>query len=143
MKYEIFTDGGARGNPGPGAIGAVIYQINGDNGSRTKLAGFGKTVGKVTNNQAEYLAVIAALEWLTKNNPSGQKPEAKFYLDSLLVSSQISGRFKVKETTLRELLVKVRNLEGKLLGSFTYGYIPREKNWEADLEVNRALDSAR
>src|SRR3989344_3558887 len=100
MKRIVHTDGGARGNPGPAAIGVVIEE-----GNKT-LAAFGKTIGEATNNIAEYTAVIEALMWLTQH-PADY---IQFFLDSTLVVNQLNGLFKVKEPHLRELLLQVRTL---------------------------------
>lgn len=149
MKLNIYTDGGARGNPGPAAIGAVIKNEKGE-----VINSFGKVIGETTNNIAEYTAVVAALQWLrddhivsigrlslTGMHRTGE-PRISFFLDSSLVVNQLNGLFKVKETKLRELLLKVRMLEQEMGGNVSYTYIPREKNWEADLLVNQALDNA-
>ncbi len=138
MKLTIHTDGGARGNPGPAAIGVVIDQ----NGKQ--VAAFGKTLGETTNNVAEYTAVVEALTWI-KNYPMNQLTNQliiQFFLDSTLVVNQLNGLFKVKDANLRELLTKVRSLEQEVEGVIHYSYIPREENHHADSLVNRALDEA-
>jgi|SRR3989344_142667 len=128
---NIFCDGGARGNPGPAAYGFVIKE----NGKTIKKEG--KTLGIATNNFAEYTAVIEALKWLL-DGYEGQ--DLNFFLDSQLVASQLSGIYKVKNAQIRELVLKVKNLETSF-GQIKYMYIPREQNKEADAMVNRALDS--
>jgi len=141
----IYTDGGARGNPGPAAIGVVIEK----NGKR--IHQFGKTIGDTTNNVAEYTAVIEALQFLNKTGDKKQGTKIHFFLDSLLVVNQLNGNYKIKNSKLRELSFKVRMLEQNLSASkqttekglgttITYSYIPREKNKLADLQVNQALD---
>ncbi|MBI3955735.1 ribonuclease HI family protein [Candidatus Gottesmanbacteria bacterium] len=133
MKYVIYTDGGARGNPGPAAIGVVIQNI----------AEFGRRIGEATNNVAEYTAVREALAYL-RNNPIiklSNNPIIQFYLDSTLVVQQLNGMFKVKDAKLRELLTQIRFLEQEIGGVVTYAYVPREQNRRADLLVNRALDA--
>lgn len=137
MKYIVHTDGGARGNPGPAAIGVVI-EADGKT-----VVSFGKRIGETTNNVAEYMAVIEALRF-AKNNPIIQlsnKPIIQFYLDSVLVVNQLNGMFKVKDARLRELLTRVRLLEQEIGEAVTYAYIPREQNRRADFLVNRALDA--
>lgn len=138
IKYFIHTDGGARGNPGPGAVGAVIKTENGQ-----LLFEISRKIGKTTNNIAEYTAVVATLEWLRDNQEGGNRQEAivQFYLDSKLVVNQLNGLYKVKENHLRELILKVRGLEQEVGGRIYYSLIPREKNFEADRLVNKALDS--
>ncbi len=135
----INTDGGARGNPGPSAIGVVIKTENGQ-----VLAELSRNIGQTTNNIAEYSAVISALEWLSENKKqitNNKEQMIKFYLDSTLVVNQLNGLFKVKDSHLRELLLQVRQLEQEVGGSISYAYIPREKNQRADYLVNKALDS--
>lgn len=137
-KLIIFTDGGARGNPGRAAIGIVIRTENGQ-----ILQEIYQRIGVTTNNVAEYSAVVAALEWL-RNNPITQlsnNPITQFYLDSVLVVNQLNGKFRVKNADLRELLLKVRMLEQEVGGQIYYTSIPREENTAADALVNRALDS--
>ena len=135
---NIFTDGGARGNPGASAIG--VYITNGEN---KKIAGFGKTIGVATNNTAEYKAVIEALDWLIENKKNFSKDtKINFFLDSKLVCSQIIGIFKVKNAILRNLLFEVRDREAQITFPIYYKHIPREKNTKADAFVNEALDTA-
>jgi len=135
---NIFTDGGARGNPGPSAIGVYV-----ENESRKKIAGFGKTIGIATNNVAEYKAVIEALDWTIENKKDFSR-DAKiyFFLDSKLVCSQIIGLFKVKNSDLRSLLFEVRDREAQIGLQIYYKHIPREQNAKADAFVNEALDNA-
>ncbi len=151
MTLNIYTDGGSRGNPGPGAIGVVIFD------EKNKLINkFGKTIGKVTNNIAEYTAVKEALLSIKENNvilgsdsdsriDSGQARMTKeitvhFFLDSLLVASQLAGIYKIKEPKLKELFGGIQLLIARLNINVSFSHIPREKNYLADLEVNKALD---
>lgn len=131
MHIVVHTDGGARGNPGPAAIGVVI-DIDGK-----KEAEFGRRIGEATNNVAEYTAVIEALQYIKTHKRKG---EVNFFLDSNLVVQQLNGKFKVKEATLRELVVKIRILESEVGGTIHYNLIPREQNTRADFLVNQALD---
>lgn len=133
--FNIFTDGGARGNPGPAAVGVVIK-----NDQNEIVHRFGKYIGKTTNNVAEYTGVIAALEWLISTKPSALS-SMHFYLDSLLVVNQLNGLYKVKDAKLRELLLIIRRLENEIGARVSYRHIPRERNREADALVNQALDS--
>lgn len=132
---NIFTDGGARGNPGPSAVGIVVLE------NENKIASFGKKIGNTTNNSAEYQAVIFALDWLLENKEKLSGHSILFFLDSQLVYSQITGLYKIKDSKLRELLFKVREKEGELGIPVSYNLIPREKNKEADKLVNLALDN--
>lgn len=127
----VFADGGARGNPGPAAVGVVVYEDG------KQIAAFGKRIGKATNNVAEYTAVAEALRYLRLKKPK----RVSFFLDSNLVVEQLNGRFKVKDPTLRELFVRIRILEGEVGGEIVYARVPREDNGRADSLVNQALDS--
>jgi ribonuclease HI len=140
MILTIYTDGGARKNPGPAAIGVAAYQQPTTNNQQ--LFTISKYIGVATNNEAEYQAVIEALQWLVDNISNiGEQPEKiRFFIDSVLVVNQINGKFKIKKAHLRELFVKVRNLENQIQAPITYTRIPREKNVEADALVNKALD---
>lgn len=132
----IHTDGGARGNPGPAAIGVYITENN------EVIAAFGKQLGVATNNVAEYMAVVEALQWLIDNYKDKTiGKQIIFYLDSQLVASQLMGIYKIKNPGLRELLMKVRIGEQELGLPTRYVNIPREQNKEADQLVNQALDN--
>lgn len=144
-KLFVFTDGGARGNPGPAAIGVVIKHKtqNMEHGTNEGeiIAQFGKRIGETTNNVAEYVAVIEALRWIINNLTIEQlnNRTISFFLDSKLVVNQLNGLFKVKDSYLRELLLKIRELETEVGGNVSYSLIPREKNWLADKLVNKSL----
>ncbi|MFC1647132.1 ribonuclease HI family protein [Patescibacteria group bacterium] len=137
----IHTDGGARGNPGPAGIGVLIEKVDNEHDilSTTKVVEFGEKIGETTNNVAEYSAVVKALEYLLENKIFNNNIEV--FIDSTLVVNQVNGLFKVKNTSLREFLTKIRILEGQLSSNIKYTYIPREENSKADLLVNKALDS--
>ena len=126
----IHTDGGARGNPGPAAIGVVI-ELDG-----TKHQ-FKECIGETTNNQAEYRAVILALEKAALLGAT----EIDVFLDSELVQQQLSGNYKVKNKDLAPLFVKVWNLSQQFKRA-KYTHIRREENKQADALVNQALDEA-
>lgn len=132
MSVTVFTDGGARGNPGPAGAGVVIVHDG------VLLAEVKKYLGeKRTNNWAEYEAVILALQKLRELGFEGETIE--FKLDSLLVVEQINGKWKVKEPTLKPQVARVRELL-KNFGSYSFTHIPREENAEADALVNEVLD---
>ena len=136
MKYQkikIYTDGGARGNPGPAGIGVVVYDVN-DNIIDTKS----EYIGEATNNQAEYRAVIAAMELISKY----EVDEIDFFLDSELVVKQLNREYKVKNKGLAPLFVKVYNniLKYKKV---TFTHVRREFNKEADKLANIAMDKAK
>ena len=144
MRLIIHTDGGARGNPGPAAVGVVIERQDESKvesqKSKVLVVEFGKRIGETTNNVAEYTAVIEALKEV-KSLKSKVKSEIQFFLDSNLVVQQLNGKFKVKDAKLRELLIAVRMLEQEVGGEVSYDYVPREENRSADFLVNQALDA--
>jgi len=133
--YIIHTDGGARGNPGPAAAGFVI---EGDLvGKKTG----GEYLGEVTNNEAEYQAVILALKKL-KHLIGGEKAEessVEIHVDSELLERQMNGGYKIKNETIKNLFVEIWNLKTDF-GEIIFKHIPREKNAEADRIVNQILD---
>jgi ribonuclease HI len=128
--FTIRTDGGARGNPGPAAIGVVIEDSKG-----AVVKSFGRYIGETTNNQAEYQALVAALEEV---KTLGAK-EVHCYLDSELVVKQLRQEYKVKDKGLASLFVKAWNLS-QSFNKVTYTSVPRERNSAADSLVNQALD---
>lgn len=133
---EIFTDGGARGNPGPAAVGYVVKDEKGK-----VLAEKGEYLGKATNNIAEYQAVVKALEWLKANQEIvSDRERINFFIDSQLVVNQLNGLFKVKNAGLRNSVVEVRQLEREVRSPIHYQHVSREKNKEADSLVNQVLD---
>lgn len=132
--FNIYTDGGARGNPGPAAIGVVVKD-----GRGKVVQEIGRTIGKTTNNVAEYQAIIAALEWIkTRSGADQPLTEVNFYSDSTLIVNQLKGGWKIKQSHLKSLASQVHRLEAGRLT--TYTAIPREQNAAADALVNRALD---
>lgn len=146
MKIKIFSDGGARGNPGPAGIGVVVRQVDQET-KRQKDFEISKFIGIATNNQAEYTAVMEALKWvitnlITANDTSRVSVEAEFFLDSELVVEQLNGRYKVKNEGLKPLFWQIRDLIMQLGGKVTFKHIPREQNKEADRLVNQAIDKA-
>lgn len=135
MKLKIFTDGGARGNPGPAAIGVVVKDERG-----RRVVSFGRSIGRATNNEAEYQAVLAAMDWVLTGFVNHPLSRIDFFLDSLLLVNQLQGRFKVKAANLKPLFFKVKEREKKIKAAVFYHSLPRQKNWEADSLVNQALD---
>lgn len=151
MKIIIHTDGGARGNPGPAAVGVVIEECQCVRVSecqekrRKKIIDISKTIGETTNNVAEYCAVLEGLRTINDQQPTvnkiGENLKILFFLDSMLVVNQLNGLFKIKDTKLRQLFLKIKILEQGIKGTIVYEHIPRKKNFEADALVNKALDS--
>jgi len=129
----VFTDGGAKGNPGPAAIGFMVK----DNFGKT-LVREGKSIGFATNNIAEYQAVIEALRWILTNIKE-QPLTINFYLDSTLVVNQLNGLFKIKNRNLKNLVIEIKNLEKKIKGKIFYHYIPREKNKQVHFLVHNFI----
>ena len=129
-KVTIYTDGAARGNPGPAAIGVVIKDETGN-----VIATVSRRLGTTTNNQAEYRAIVAALE---KALTLGAR-HVVVKSDSELVVKQINGLYKIKNAALRPLYVEAVRLIGSL-DSFSISYIPRSQNAAADALANQALD---
>jgi ribonuclease HI len=132
-SFIIFGDGGSRGNPGEAAYGFAVFDEN-----EVSIYNEGKRLGIATNNFAEYMAVVSALEWILKNHPAAER--IYFKLDSLLIASQMSGKFKIKHPSMRELYMKAKRLEQQLSAQITYSQIPRAQNKTADKLVNDALD---
>ena len=102
MKITIYTDGGSRNNPGPSAIGILIYDESGN-----EIMRHSDFLGTATNNIAEYCAVVAALEIAISLNAR----EINFYLDSALVVNQLNNVFKVKDEKMKLLYTKVKESE--------------------------------
>lgn len=133
-NLEIYTDGGARGNPGPAAYGVVIKTTNGEAIYET-----GKKIGTATNNEAEYQGLIAALKWLNKAQLRVKK--YTFYLDSRLVVKQMQNKFKVKAKNLKPLWNQAQQLANQLESEIEYKHIYREENTAPDQLLNQALDA--
>jgi ribonuclease HI len=131
MKLILFTDGGARGNPGPAGIGAVIM-----NQDKKVIKTIKKYIGEATNNQAEYEAIKAGLTEALKMHPH----EIECFLDSELVVQQLNGKYKVKDKELQQLCGQVQDMI--FMKFVTFRHIPREQNTLADKLVNEALDEA-
>jgi len=131
---EVQSDGGARGNPGPAAIGAVVLDVTTD--PPAVLARVSERIGIATNNVAEYRALIAGLEAAREFDPRCVRVRA----DSELMIRQLEGRYKVKSTHLKPLYEEARALLAEF-DEVDLGHIRREKNVDADALVNAALDA--
>lgn len=127
----IHSDGGARGNPGPAAIGVVLSDEQG-----TELATVSEYIGETTNNQAEYRALLRGLEEAAKL----QAAKVVCYLDSELVVKQLTGLYKIKELGLQSLAMDVIRLKSKF-SAVDFKHVRREQNARADALVNQALDA--
>jgi len=131
VKARLFTDGGARGNPGPAAYG---YVIEGEDG--TVLAARGERIGVATNNVAEYRALIAGLDRALELGVG----ELEVVSDSELLVKQMRGEYRVKNEALRDLSIQAARL-ARELGKVAYTAVRREHNELADRLVNEALDA--
>ena len=135
-KVRIYTDGGARGNPGPAGIGAVILSL--DQGKEgDALAKISNYIGETTNNQAEYKAVIAGLEKAVDLKAD----EVEVISDSELLVKQCNGEYKVKDPDLAKLFMQVWNLR-QSFKTVIFNHTLRTGNKEADRLVNEAIDRA-
>ena len=132
MRARLFTDGGARGNPGPAAYGFVLETEDG-----TVLAARGEAIGTATNNVAEYSGLIAGLQKAVEL----QVPEVEVVSDSELMVKQMRGEYRVKNEALRELYDEATAL-ARRLGNVEYRHVRRAHNELADKLVNDALDAA-
>lgn len=132
LAWVVYTDGGARGNPGPAGIGIAVYTPTGQ-----LIHTWQEYIGTATNNQAEYQAVIVAL---AKAKQLGVR-ELSFFLDSELVVKQLNGEYKVKDKTLGGLFVKIWNQRSHF-SRITWRHVPRAENTVADRLVNEAIDQA-
>jgi ribonuclease HI len=132
VKARLYTDGGARGNPGPAAYAYVLEDEDG-----TVLVAEGRTIGVATNNVAEYRALVAGLEKAVEL----AVPEVEVRSDSELLVKQMRGEYRVKNAALRDLSLEAARLARKL-SKVEYRHVRREHNELADRLVNEALDAA-
>jgi ribonuclease HI len=132
VKARLFTDGGARGNPGPAAYGFVLESDDG-----TVLAAEGEAIGIATNNVAEYSGLIAGLQKALELHV----PDVEVVSDSELMVKQMRGEYRVKNEALRELYDEATAL-ARRLGNVEYRHVKRAHNELADKLVNDALDAA-
>jgi len=136
QKIIVYTDGGARGNPGNAGVGVVIADNKGN-----ILKKVSKTLGVTTNNFAEYEAVITALAELKKlYGKKVSEMEFEFRLDSELVQRQLSGKYRVKEESLFAQFIKISNARVKDFPNISFNHIRREENDLADGLANKAMD---
>ena len=130
MRARLFTDGGARGNPGPAAYGFVLEADDG-----TVLAAEGRAIGVATNNVAEYSGLVAGLRKALELHV----PDVEVVSDSELLVKQMRGEYRVKNEALRALFVEASAL-ARGLQSVEYRHVKRAHNELADRLVNEALD---
>ncbi len=138
-KLILFTDGGARGNPGPAGAGAVIQ-----NPAGAILQEARQALGEMTNNEAEYRALLLGLETIKKlvGKEKTKSTEIEARLDSELIVKQLRGEYQIKEENLQPLFIKVWNLRVAYFPKLTFKHIPRAENHRADELANLAMDEA-
>jgi ribonuclease HI len=132
LKLVVNVDGGARGNPGPAAIGAVVQDANGE-----VLEEHGERIGIATNNVAEYRALLLGIARAAELGAD----ELELVGDSELIVRQVKGEYKVKDATMRELHSEVKRAL-RPFDSWLIRHVRREFNKEADRLVNAVLDGA-
>ncbi len=137
LELTVFTDGGARGNPGPAALGVVIYDQQ-----QNILYQHGEYLGEKTNNEAEYQGFLHSLKWIDENVKKGEHniEKVSWKLDSLLVVEQLNKRWKIKEQRLFSFAQEIWQVLKKQTFSYTISHVPRAENYFADKLVNEALD---
>ena len=135
MKLRTYTDGGARGNPGPAAIGVLICTADGE-----IIEEHSETIGEATNNVAEYKALIAGMKKAKLLNAE----ELDCFMDSLLVVKQLNGEYRLKHINMQKLYDEVQKMR-RQFKAVSYTHVPREEEnmRRADQLVNYALDEAK
>lgn len=136
LKVRTYTDGGARGNPGPAGVGAVVVELK-DGKEGKVLAEVSEYLGETTNNQAEYTAIIRALK---KARELGAE-EVEMFMDSELAVRQLTGVYRVKNAELAKRFLEVVELK-RHFKSVLFKHVRRELNTHADALVNKAIDAA-
>lgn len=137
-KLIVYTDGGARGNPGPAGVGIYIEDTDGE-----MVKEVAKAIGNSTNNFAEYQAVAIALDTLKKMYGKKTKEmDFELRLDSELVKKQLNHEYQIKDPGLVPLFIEIHNLRVANFPHLTLTHVPREKNKEADRLANEAMDAA-
>jgi ribonuclease HI len=130
-KLTVNVDGGARGNPGPAAIGAIVRDGEGE-----VLEERGERIGRATNNVAEYRALLLGIELAAARGAS----ELELVGDSELIVRQVEGKYKVKDATMKELHAEV-TAALRPFDNWSIRHVRRESNADADRLVNQALDA--
>src|SRR3989344_2099719 len=112
MKLRIYTDGASRGNPGKASYGFLIKDEDG-----VILHQEGKYIGVATNNVAEYTAVLKSFEYIKKHQKKLDQLSVELITDSLLIASQLAGKFKIKNLNLKEIYLQIKSLEEDFKGA--------------------------
>ena len=131
-KMTVNVDGGARGNPGPAAIGVVVRDADGE-----IVESLGETIGSATNNVAEYRALLRGVELAAAHGAT----ELELIGDSELVVRQVEGRYKVKNAGMKELHAQAKAALADF-DRWSIRHVKRAQNADADRLVNEALDNA-
>lgn len=134
MHYSLWTDGGARGNPGPAGYGVIIEDQDGE-----VIAELSRYLGEMTNNQAEYWGLLAGLEQL-RELEDARPVSIMVRMDSELIVKQMQGAYRVKNPALKPLYTKIQVLMRNFGGPITFEHIPRRENKRADALANEAMD---
>ncbi len=134
-RIVMYTDGGSRGNPGPSALGVFIETLN---------LRFGEFLGRGTNNEAEYAAILSGMKRVVSEvGPDRARTiHLECRMDSELAMRQLTGRYRVKHPRMKVFFDAVQK-ESLGFGSVSFHHVPREENKEADRMVNDALDRAK
>lgn len=132
-KIILYTDGGSRGNPGPAALGVFIETLG---------KSYGEYLGEKTNNEAEYQAIVSALKKVKSliGKEKAKKTEVECRMDSELACKQLNHEYKIENAKLQPLFLEIWNLMLDFK-HVTFVHVYREKNTQADAEVNKALDA--
>jgi ribonuclease HI len=131
-RWVVYSDGASRGNPGPAAIGAAVFD-----GAGREVHAVSRRIGRATNNEAEYRAAIAGLEAALALGAR----DVELVMDSELVVRQLNMRYKVRNPALRRLFGRIKDLQWRF-ASFEVRHVRREENQRADELANLAFDGA-
>jgi ribonuclease HI len=135
MKLRAWTDGASRGNPGDAGIGVIVK-----NEAGAVVLEERRYLGKATNNQAEYTALITCLEQIIERNDTLHCDELAVFADSELMVKQLKGEYKVRDEGLKTHFARVRELLARGGFRFTIAHVPRAQNKEADKLANEGID---
>jgi probable phosphoglycerate mutase len=137
MKFTLYADGGARGNPGPAGSGSVVFDASGK-----RVVEVSDYVGVATNNVAEYEALLRGLKALKEAYPDGYFADVELLvrLDSKLIVEQMKGAYRVKHPNLVPRYLEVKNVIARYFPHVSFEHVRREFNKDADALANKAMD---
>ena len=138
MEINVYTDGGSRGNPGPSGYGLVIFDDQKNN-----LYQEYKYLGIKTNNEAEYLALLASIKWIEGHYQSYSINKVNFFADSQLLICQLQGKYKIKAPNLKDFYIQAQQSLKSMNLDYQFTHIRRELNTHADELANKAMDKSR